>query len=215
MVRRFDDYLVRAHPVHFVVEAFTLAIERALDAQRGKLVGHDAELPGGAAVAVGGDLGRGAVFVAGAVRAYAAAFEEDGVARESAGRLERSVEMITQPPVTGSLRSSGTATPVQSFGRETQFVASARSKRDIAQVRYLRRAGQEHRHDVETGLVPGDLGMAGVIPGGAQHSPQLVRSDRPVGCAELVASPGLHFDEHQPVASQPIRSISPAPDSVR
>ena len=71
-------------PFVFFIHAIAVAVERALDAQRGKLVGHDVELPGGAAVAVGGDLGRGAVFVAGAVRAYAAAFEEDGVARESA-----------------------------------------------------------------------------------------------------------------------------------
>ena len=64
------------------------------------------------------------------------------------------MEMITQPPVTGSLRSSGTATPVQSFERESQFVASARSKRDIAQVRHLRRAYPAARSRHRSGPAP-------------------------------------------------------------
>src|ERR687898_1910343 len=47
VARRLDDHLVGADAVHLVEEALALAVERAFDAQHGKLVRHDAQAPAG------------------------------------------------------------------------------------------------------------------------------------------------------------------------
>src|SRR5215471_12740433 len=68
MVGSFDDDFVGADAVHLVVHALALAIEVALNAEDGELIGHDANAPAwlvaAARVAVGEHFGRRFVFVA-------------------------------------------------------------------------------------------------------------------------------------------------------
>ena len=45
VVRRLDDNLVGADAIHLVVESFTLAVQCALNPQRGKLVGDNPQRP--------------------------------------------------------------------------------------------------------------------------------------------------------------------------
>src|SRR5438094_4161267 len=73
VIGRFDDHLVRAHPVHPVEEPFTFAVEIAFYSQRGKFVRHDPQVPalriGLRAVAVGENFRRRFVLVSLAKRA--------------------------------------------------------------------------------------------------------------------------------------------------
>ena len=114
VVGRFDDDFVRADAVHAVEQAFAFAVQVAFDAQRRKLVGHDAHAPAGrvrpaAVAAIGQDFRRRLALVAVAERAEALPVIFTLSRTKSVGRLARSVEMMTQRPVMGSLRSSGTA----------------------------------------------------------------------------------------------------------
>src|ERR1051326_6415492 len=68
MVRGFDNDLVRADAIHLVVETFALSVERPLDSQGRKFVGHDTERPARsirrrAIVAVSEHLRRGLALV--------------------------------------------------------------------------------------------------------------------------------------------------------
>ena len=45
MVRRLDDYFVRADAIHAIEESFPFAVQSAFDAQRRKLVGDHADRP--------------------------------------------------------------------------------------------------------------------------------------------------------------------------
>ena len=68
MLRRLDDDFVRADAVHFVEQAFALAVEFAFDAQRGKSIGDHANVPAGgiracAIAAIRQDFGRGLQFI--------------------------------------------------------------------------------------------------------------------------------------------------------
>ena len=45
MVRRFDDHFVGPDSVHPVEQAFALAVEAALDPERGEFIGHHADRP--------------------------------------------------------------------------------------------------------------------------------------------------------------------------
>ena len=74
VLRRLDHDLVGADPVHLVVQPLAPPVERALDLERGELVGYHAHGPAGtvgrpAPGPIGEDLRRRAVLVAGAERA--------------------------------------------------------------------------------------------------------------------------------------------------
>ena len=112
VVRRLDDDLVGADAAHAVEHPLALAVERALDAQRRKLVGHDAQVPAGAvrprrrcryARTSGGVTSSRPGQNGQCSRPIAVAFSK----RKSIGRFWRSVDTTTQRPVMGSLRSSG------------------------------------------------------------------------------------------------------------
>src|SRR5260370_22881791 len=69
MVRRFDHDFVRADSIHFVKEAFSFAVQFALDAQRGKFVWNNPDAParrvGAAAVpSVNENFRRSSSFIA-------------------------------------------------------------------------------------------------------------------------------------------------------
>ena len=112
VIGRLDDDFVRADPVHAIEHPLAFAVEPALDLQRRKLVGHDAQFPAGT-VARRRSADRRTLPAASGPRAPAQNGQYPSRAtwwrsnRKSLGRLRRSVEMTTQRPVTGSFRSSG------------------------------------------------------------------------------------------------------------
>jgi hypothetical protein len=65
MLRALDDYFVRSHATHTVIQAFALAVEHAFDTKRRELVWDYAQIPAPVPVlAVGEDFGRCIRFVA-------------------------------------------------------------------------------------------------------------------------------------------------------
>src|ERR1700722_7108949 len=80
VIGRFHDNLVRADAIHLVKEAFTFAVEIALDAECGEFIGHDANGPSGGvrasvAAAVDENLRRRLDFMAGAEWAILAVWQ--------------------------------------------------------------------------------------------------------------------------------------------
>src|SRR5271154_3377205 len=47
VIRRFDDYFVRADSVHAVEQAFAFAVQAAFDTERREFVGHYSQRPAG------------------------------------------------------------------------------------------------------------------------------------------------------------------------
>src|SRR5258708_7682523 len=103
--------------------------------------------------------------------------------RKSLGRLCRSVEMITQRPVTGSLRSSGIKCVLIDFNRR------------LARV-------EVNRADVEPAGTTGQMMPHHEVRGEPHHPCSLEGRDRFRRLAEVPAGPRLHLDEHyrRPVA---------------
>ncbi len=69
VLRRFDDDFVRADAVHLVEQAFAFAVQFPFNAQSGKSIRHDADIPSrcvraGAIAAVGENLRRRLRFIA-------------------------------------------------------------------------------------------------------------------------------------------------------
>ena len=116
----FDDHFVRADAVHPVEQALAAAIERALDAEHGKLIRDDAQVPAGT---VGMSCRRGDA-TSSSRGVICSCPSQNGqpssgvMATDSSWkserRLLRSVEMMTQRPVTGSFLSSDTGCGVSS-----------------------------------------------------------------------------------------------------
>ena len=152
VIGRLDDDLVRADAAHPVEHPLALAVERALDAQRRELVGHDAQVPAGAvrplpfcryASTSGGVTCSRPGQNGQCSRPIAVAFSK----RKSIGRFCRSVDTTTQRPVMGSLRSSGIRkVKVQVF--KVQGSRFRRRRRSGLSRRPARRR-QRDRHDVE------------------------------------------------------------------
>ena len=110
---RLDDDLVRADAVHLVEHAFGLATQASLDAKRGKLVRDHAHRPASASRWMRrlGDRPEphaGVLLSLPGQNGQKPPFIFTGSRLKSVGRLARSVEMMTQRPTIGSLRSSGT-----------------------------------------------------------------------------------------------------------
>ena len=91
MIRRFDNYLVRADAVHPVVHAVALAIQLAFDSQSGKLIRNHAHPPtrlvAPAAIAVGQNLRRSFRFIAVIERAISVIGWQNRLADKIAGAL--------------------------------------------------------------------------------------------------------------------------------
>src|SRR5438067_1513010 len=98
--------------------------------------------------------------------------------RKSLGRFWRSVEMITQRPVTGSRRSSGIESVLNDLHDR------------IARV-------EMDRHDVEAARAVGYAGAHHVLACEIDDSSAFEPGDRFGRRAERVALASLHFDEHQ------------------
>src|SRR6266436_687249 len=97
VVGRFDNDFVSADAVHFIEEAFAFAVEIAFNDERGEAIGNDANVPAG---------GVGAATIA-------------AVNENFGRRFPRSVEMMTQRPVIGSLRNSGKASLLEFKSHDT------------------------------------------------------------------------------------------------
>ena len=112
MIGRFDDHFVRADAVHAIEQAFAFAIQAAFNSQRRKFIGDHAERPtrrilAAAVASIGENFGGRLPFISGAKGTKGGPLIFDALADEIHGRLARSVEIMTQRPVIGSLRSSG------------------------------------------------------------------------------------------------------------
>ena len=113
MVGSFDDHFVRADAIHAIEQAFAFAVKAAFNAESGKFIRHHAERPArrifsAAVAAVGENFGRRFRFISRAERDNSRLPLISTLSRtKSSGRLPRSVEIMTQRPVIGSLRSSG------------------------------------------------------------------------------------------------------------
>src|SRR5262249_7279303 len=100
--------------VHTVEHAVSHAVQIALNAQRGKFIGNDPEVPAGRvglmliARAVSQDLRRGFALVPGTEWTKAFVFDNDALPGKVAGTPGAIRGDDHQRPVTGSLRSSGT-----------------------------------------------------------------------------------------------------------
>ena len=103
MIRRFDDDLVRAHPRHLIEDACPDLLERAFDAERRVFVGDNPHLPG-RVLPKREELWRREILMP---RTKGQNVEGGrSVLRKSLGRCSRSGAMMTQRPVSGSLRNS-------------------------------------------------------------------------------------------------------------
>ena len=112
VIRRLDQDLVGADAVHLVVEPVAQPVEIAFHPQGGELVGDHAQRPArfdsGRPHSAGRPAPRAASCSRGrAERAEVAARRNHVLAHEVGGRMARSVAMITQRPVIGTLRNSG------------------------------------------------------------------------------------------------------------
>src|SRR5258707_844900 len=92
VVGRFDDDFVGADSIHFVEQAFAFAVEIAFDAERGKAVGNDANVPAGsvgaaAVAAVDENLGRRFAFSSGAEGAILGPRDNHAFAEKIGGAL--------------------------------------------------------------------------------------------------------------------------------
>jgi hypothetical protein len=87
VIRRFDDYFVRADAVHAVEKSIAFAIQAAFDAQRRKFIGHYAERPTrrvftAAIPAVSKNFTRRLTFVTGAERTIRVALDDNALANK-------------------------------------------------------------------------------------------------------------------------------------
>ena len=114
VLRALDDDLVRTDARHRVVNSLTALVELAFDLERGEFVRHHPQPPARpvgtrSAFAISDDLGRRLVFLALAKGTKAPfGWGRLGIALEVVWTLARSCAMITQRPMIGSFRSSGT-----------------------------------------------------------------------------------------------------------
>ena len=138
VVGRLDDDLVGAHAVHPVEEPLARRLEVALDAQRRELVRHHAVRPA-RLVRRGRRAARPARISGGVLLLVARAEDAErrprrarAPAAKSEGRRARSVEMITQRPTTGSLRSSGMRSGGPRASRPAPSSAASASARRLA-----------------------------------------------------------------------------------
>src|SRR5688572_7067184 len=110
-----------------------------------------------------------------------------GSSRKSLGRFRRSVEMITQRPVTGSLRSS-----------DIESVPINLDARDVAR--------DIHVHHVEPARAVPQPAPQQIVGAHAQHPALLQGRDRVGAVAEGAAVPGLHLhnDDGRTIAGDDI-----------
>src|SRR5262245_32755736 len=101
--------------------------------------------------------------------------------RKSFGRFWRSVEMMTQRPVTGSRRSSGIEGVLENLDRRTLRV-------------------EVDGDDVEAAASVEQIVARQVVNGDALHAAALAAGDRIGRLPELVAVARLHLDEHRGLA---------------
>src|SRR6188474_3191564 len=104
--------------------------------------------------------------------------------RKASGRLRRSVEMITQRPVMGSLRSSG--------------ISGVEGIPDDLHVRRV--LIEPHGDHVESAGNRAHAVAGQVIVGDGDYLTPLPPCDGVGPVAALAAAPGLHLDEHQAAA---------------
>src|SRR3984957_20598948 len=136
VVGSFDNDFMRPNAVHPVKHSLSLAVQRAFNAQSGKLVRHHTHRPpwciplgGWSSIrswAVGLNFRRCLTFVAiakGANPPFNFTFSR----AKSVGRLARSVEIITQRPTIGSFLNSGTQEPLYQNSRKFYSRPSARN----------------------------------------------------------------------------------------
>jgi hypothetical protein len=138
---------------------------------------------------------------------------------KSVGRFARSVEMITQRPVTGSLRSSGKwMSPRVKSNYEGLIIALAiagklvggqknsssdpleRIAEGVAQVRYRRRHAEHDVDYIETHLAPRHFGVSGELVRGANDPPSFLPADGAVRRSKLFALPRFDFDKYKVIA---------------
>src|SRR6185437_15769274 len=111
MVGGLNDHLMSADAVHLDEHSIGLAVQVTFNAQSRKFVRHHTQVPVCVALAsifsrpIRQNFRRRLSFIA---RTKLADLMSARSREKSLGRLERSVEMITQRPVMGSFRSSGT-----------------------------------------------------------------------------------------------------------
>ena len=59
------------------------------------------------------------------------------------------------------------------------------------------RSTQNHVHNIEPDFIPGNFGVAGIVPCRAQHVAEFFGSNGTVGSSKLFGLPGLYFNENQ------------------
>ncbi len=122
---------------------------------------------------------------------------------KSVGRMARSVAMITQRPVMGSLRNSGNSVnPPMATISWVSLSDTPPVRRRKASLICVTEGGSVKTTFTmsKRTCLPLDARPARVFPGGADQSVPLLLVDSPVRRPELLAAPGLHFNEHQRVA---------------